>query len=122
MGSHAARFAVKSTPEETVRKCPFCEALTTDGRGTGVDFLVYLVPRPPSTRPRETRDRERVMGGLKRTDIPILRGYRLFHNYIRPQDALKGGTPAEHAGIRITGEDRRRALIQNAKNASRSKE
>ena len=62
----------------------------------------------------ELRDRERVMRGLKRTDTPILMGYRLFHNYIRPHDALKGETPAERAGIKVGGEDKWKTLIQNA--------
>lgn len=54
------------------------------------------------------------MRGLKRTDTPILKGYQLFHNYIRPHDALKGDTPAERAGIKIQGEDKWTTLIQNA--------
>jgi putative transposase len=62
----------------------------------------------------ELRDRERAMRGLKRTDTPILKGYQLFHNYIRPHDSLKGDTPAERAGIKVQGEDKWATLIQNA--------
>jgi hypothetical protein len=39
----------------------------------------------------EVRDREKVMRGLKRMDTPILKGYQLYHNYIRPHEGLKGG-------------------------------
>jgi hypothetical protein len=63
----------------------------------------------------EIRDRERVMRTLEKTDIPILAGYRLFHNYIRPQMALNGKTLAEQAGIIIEGENKWLAIIQNAK-------
>lgn len=31
----------------------------------------------------EVRDREKTMRGLKKMDTPILRGYQLFHNYMR---------------------------------------
>ncbi|MDG7008808.1 MAG: IS1/IS6 family transposase [Nitrososphaerota archaeon] len=62
----------------------------------------------------EIRDREKVMRGLKRTDTPILKGYQIFRNYIRPHDALKGETPAERAGIKIRGEDKWYTLIQNS--------
>ncbi len=62
----------------------------------------------------ELRDREKVMRGLKRADTPILRGYQLFHNYIRPHDALGGKTPADLAGIKVKGEDKWMTLIQNA--------
>jgi hypothetical protein len=34
----------------------------------------------------EVRDREKVMRGLKNTDSPILNGYQIFHNYIRPHE------------------------------------
>jgi transposase-like protein len=63
----------------------------------------------------EIRDRERVMRTLERSDSPILTGYQLFHNYIRPHMALKGKTPAELAGIEINGENKWLTLIQNAK-------
>jgi len=63
----------------------------------------------------EIHDRERVMRTLEKTDSPILVGYRLFHNYIRPQMALNGKTPAEQAGIIIEGENKWLVIIQNAK-------
>ena len=62
----------------------------------------------------EIRDRERVMRTLEKPDTPILEGYQLFHNYIRPHQALNGKTPAEAAGIRVEGENKWITLIQNA--------
>lgn len=62
----------------------------------------------------EIRDRERVMRTLEKSDSPILEGYEIFHNYIRPHMALKGKTPAEVAGIKVEGENKWVTLIQNA--------
>ncbi len=67
----------------------------------------------------EIRDREKTMRGLKRNRTPILQGYQIFHNYIRPHMALDGKTPAEACGIKIEGENKWTTLIQNA---SRNKE
>ena len=55
------------------------------------------------------------MRGLKTMNTPILPGYRLFHNYIKPHEALKGKTPTEVAGIEIV-EDKCKTLIENATN------
>ena len=66
----------------------------------------------------EIRDREKVMRGLERKDSPILTGYQLFHNYIRPHMALKGKTPSEAAGITVEGENKWLTLIQNASRKS----
>src|ERR687888_265105 len=62
----------------------------------------------------EVRDREKVMRGLKKKDTPILTGYQIFHNYVRPHMALDGQTPAERCGIKIEGDDRWFTIIQNA--------
>lgn len=67
----------------------------------------------------EIRDREKVMRGLKKKDTPILRGYQLFHNYIRPHMGLDGKTPSEVAGIKVEGDNKWITIIQNA---SRRKE
>jgi hypothetical protein len=67
----------------------------------------------------EIRYREKVMRGLERKDSPILTGYQLFHNYIRPHKALDYKTPAEAAGIQIEGQNKWITIIQNA---SRSQE
>jgi transposase-like protein len=63
----------------------------------------------------EVRDREKTMRGLKKIDTPILKGYQLFHNYIRPHEGLDGKTPAEACGIKIEGQNKWLTLIQNAK-------
>jgi transposase-like protein len=62
----------------------------------------------------EIRDREKVMRSLKKTDSPILTGYQLFHNYVRPHMALENNTPAEKAGIHVKGKDKWLTIIQNA--------
>jgi putative transposase len=62
----------------------------------------------------EIRDREKTMRGLKTKDTPIIPGYQLYHNYIRPHEGLNGKTPAEACGIQIEGQDKWKTLIQNA--------
>jgi len=62
----------------------------------------------------EVRDREKVMRGLKKDSTPILKGYQIFHNYIRSHEGLDGKTPAEACGIRVGGENKWLTLIQNA--------
>ena len=62
----------------------------------------------------EIRDREKTMRGLKTKDTAILQGYQLFHNYIRPHEALNGKTPSEACGITIEGKNKWKTLIQNA--------
>jgi putative transposase len=62
----------------------------------------------------EIRDREKTMRGLKRKRTPMLSGYQIYHNYIRPHEALNGKTPAEACGISVQGENKWKTLIQNA--------
>jgi transposase-like protein len=62
----------------------------------------------------ELRDRERVMRTLEKADTPILTGMQLFHNYVRPHEALKGKTPSDAVGITVEGENNWLTLIQNA--------
>jgi putative transposase len=66
----------------------------------------------------EVRDREKVMRSLKKVDSPILTGYQMFHNYMRPHQALNGKTPAEMCGIEIGGDNKWKTIIENAKNQS----
>ena len=49
----------------------------------------------------EIRDREKTMRGLKIKETPILQGYQIYHNYVRPHMALDGKTPAEACGIKV---------------------
>jgi len=62
----------------------------------------------------EIRDREKTMRGLKRKRTPILTGYQIYHNYIRPHESLGGKTPADACGIQIQGQDKWKTLIENA--------
>ena len=62
----------------------------------------------------ELRDREKVMRGLKKKDTPILTGYQIYHNYVRPHEGLNNKTPAEKCGIMIKGRDKWKTLIENA--------
>jgi transposase-like protein len=69
----------------------------------------------------EIRDREKVMRGLKSTDTPIIAGYQIFHNYMKPHEALKGKTPAEACGIKVEGDNKWITLIQNASQSEHQK-
>lgn len=62
----------------------------------------------------EVRDREKTTRGLKHKRTPLLQGYQIYHNYVRPHMALNGKTPAEACGITIEGQDKWKTLIQNA--------
>jgi hypothetical protein len=62
----------------------------------------------------EIRDREKTMRGLKIKNTAILQGYQLFHNYIRPNEALNGKIPSEACGITIEDKNKWLTLIQNA--------
>ncbi|HKM78383.1 MAG TPA: hypothetical protein VJZ03_04855 [Candidatus Bathyarchaeia archaeon] len=55
------------------------------------------------------------MCSLKKPDTPILTGYQIYHNYVRPHMALDGETPADKAGIQIKGKDKWLTIIQNAR-------
>ena len=67
----------------------------------------------------EIRDREKVIRGLKKPDTQVLKGYQIYHNYIRPHEALEGKTPAELAGIKVEGKDKWLTIIQNASKQTR---
>ncbi len=62
----------------------------------------------------EVRDREKTMRGLKRKRTPVLTGYQLYHNFLRPHESLNGKTPSEACGIEIQGKNKWITLIQNA--------
>jgi transposase-like protein len=68
----------------------------------------------------EIRDREKVVRGVKKPDSPLIEGYQIFHNYIRPHLALDGRTPASVAGIEVLGEDKWRTLIEAASRVPKS--
>jgi len=57
---------------------------------------------------------------MSKPDTPILSGMQIYHNYVRPHEALNGKTPSEAAGIEIKGQNKWLTLIQNAKNSTRT--
>ena len=63
------------------------------------------------------RDREKTMRGIKKVDTKVLPGMQIYHNYVRPHEALDGKTPAEACGIVVEGENKWMTLIQNAAQA-----
>ena len=67
----------------------------------------------------EIRDREKTMRGLKKVDTKVLPGMQIYHNYIRPHEALDGKTPADACGIVVEGENKWITLIQNAATAAK---
>lgn len=67
----------------------------------------------------EIRDREKTICELKKARTAILRGYQIYHNYIREHEALDGKTPAEACGITVEGKNKWLTLIQNAEMAER---
>lgn len=50
----------------------------------------------------------------KKDDSPLINGYQIYHNYIRPCMALDGKIPSEACGMQIEGDDKWLTLIQNA--------
>jgi putative transposase len=63
------------------------------------------------------REREKVMRHLKRAQSAekILKGFRVYYNYVRPHMALEGHTPAQEAAIPIQlGTNRWLDLIRQA--------
>jgi transposase-like protein len=68
----------------------------------------------------ELRQREKVMRTLEKPDTLILDGMQIYHNYIRPHEALNGRTPSEAAGITVEGENKWLTLIQNASKKQKS--
>lgn len=61
------------------------------------------------------RERNKVQRGLKKQYTPIIDGERIYYNYIRPNQALEGKTPAEKAGIYLDlGKNKWLDLIKKA--------
>jgi transposase-like protein/ribosomal protein S27AE len=62
----------------------------------------------------EFRDREKCTRGLKINDSPMITGYEIHHNFIKPHMGLNGKTPADMAGIEIQGKNKWMTIIENA--------
>ncbi len=61
----------------------------------------------------EVRDREKTMRGLKKVETPILKGFQIYHNYIRIHQGIVK-TPAEKCGVIIEGQNKWKTIIENA--------
>jgi transposase-like protein/predicted nucleic acid-binding Zn finger protein len=61
----------------------------------------------------ELRQREKVMRTLEKADTQILSGMQIYHNYVRPHEALNGKTPADAAGIQVLGENKWLMQVRN---------
>ena len=49
------------------------------------------------------------------TFSPLITGYQMYHNYLRPHMGLDGKTPADLCGIKIMGENKWLTIIQNTR-------
>jgi hypothetical protein len=55
--------------------------------------------------------------GVEKRNSPLLKGYQIYHSYVRPHMALDGKTPSEAARIKVKGQNKWLTLIQNASKA-----
>ena len=60
------------------------------------------------------REREKILRGIKMAGSPTIAGFITHYNFVRPHMGLGGRTPAEAAGIKITGHDKWMTIIGNA--------
>jgi len=70
------------------------------------------------------KERTKVMRGMDHDESAerLLKGERLYYNYLRPHTALKGKTPAEKAGIDLKLEGNKwESLIKKASRAKRQR-
>lgn len=63
---------------------------------------------------RESSPEEESREGIKEEGYANIKGYQIFHNYIRPHRGSEGKTPAEACGITVEGKNKWITLIQNA--------
>jgi len=77
------------------------------------DINNNLIERFQGTR----RERDKVLRGMKKDDTPIVEGFDIYYNFIRPHMALNGKTPAEKANINLNlDQNRWLSLIKQALN------
>jgi hypothetical protein len=55
------------------------------------------------------------MRGLRNADTPVLIGYQIYHNYLRPHEGLDVRTPSGVSGINIEGENKWKTVIDNVR-------
>lgn len=68
------------------------------------------------------KDREKIMPDLKKTNMPLLKVYEIYHNYFRKHMSLDGKTSNEKCGIEINGDNKWITLIQNASHLGDNKQ
>jgi hypothetical protein len=67
----------------------------------------------------EIRDREKVMRGLKKDDSCLIKGYQIYHNFIRSHQGIDGKTPADLASITVEGQNKWKTIIENASHVTK---
>jgi transposase-like protein len=60
------------------------------------------------------RERVKVQRGWKSVETPIAEGQRIHYNFVKPHQALEGQTPAERAGVGLSGKNKWLALMKAA--------
>jgi hypothetical protein len=91
----------------------------SDTRSVSCVLLCQVSLCEPSNHHVAIWQHEKMVRWVKKSDSPLIEGYQIFHNYVRPHMALDGKTPSEVAGIKVEGEDKWVTLIQNATKAKR---
>lgn len=59
-------------------------------------------------------DRKKVVGGLKKEDSPLISGYQIYHNYIRPHMALDDKTEEKFRKAVFQRKGMKKGNISNA--------
>ncbi|MDG6976043.1 MAG: transposase [Nitrososphaerota archaeon] len=60
------------------------------------------------------RERVKIQRGWKSPTSKVAEGMRIQYNFVRPRTALEGQTPAQVAGIGLTGRDKWMELLKKA--------
>jgi len=84
----------------------------------GASLYTNLIERLQGT----IRERLKVLRGLKKENSPIINGYRIYYNFIRPHESLDGRTPSQMAELDFGhGEEAWMKLIIKSKIRNNSK-
>ncbi|MYB46435.1 MAG: transposase [Cenarchaeum sp. SB0661_bin_35] len=59
---------------------------------------------------------------ISNPDSPLIMGFFVYYNFVRPHSSLHKRTPAAKAGVIIHGNDEWETIIGNASLAARTKE